>query len=159
MNYIKHLTAFFNHIAIENSVNPTHISLYVTIFQSWNLNRFQNPVIVSRDEIMKASKIKSKATYHKYIKDLERLGYLEYNPSYNPYNGTEITVIDLTLGKKSKSDKNTAPTSSKIEQVKTATSSKNERTVPLNERTIPKNELPYIYNKTYINNNPLGVII
>ncbi|EKT3958386.1 transcriptional regulator, partial [Flavobacterium psychrophilum] len=64
MNYIKHLTGFFNRIALEKSLNPTHISLYLTLFQCWNVNRFKNPITISRDEMMKSSKIASKATYH-----------------------------------------------------------------------------------------------
>ena len=70
MNYIKHLTGFFNRIALENSLNPTHISLYLSLFQCWNVNRFKNPITISRDEMMKGSKIASKATYHKCIKEL-----------------------------------------------------------------------------------------
>jgi hypothetical protein len=102
---------------------------------------------------MKGSKIASNATYHKCIKDLQRLGYLDYNPSFNPYSGTSITVHNFSEGYKSKSDDNDA------------TSSKNESTRSKNDRTSSKNEQPigqateqvngqlYIYNnKTYKNN-------
>ena len=82
MNYIKHLTGFFNKINNENAINPTHISLYLALFQCWNVNRFKNPTGISREEIMKASKINSKATYHKCMKELEALGFMEYKPTY-----------------------------------------------------------------------------
>ena len=98
MNYIKHLTGFFNRIALENSLNPTHISLYLTLFQCWNVNRFKNPITISRDEMMKGSKIASKATYHKCIKELQRLGFLDYQPSFNPYSGTLVFVHNLSEG-------------------------------------------------------------
>ncbi|MBP2281737.1 hypothetical protein H4V97_000055 [Flavobacterium sp. CG_23.5] len=153
MNYIKHLTGFFNRIALENTLNPTHISLYITIFQCWNVNRFKNPITITRDEMMKGSKIASNATYHKCIKDLQRLGYLDYNPSFNPYSGTSITVHNFSEGYKSKSDDNEL------------TCSKNESTRSKNDRTSSKNEQPigqateqvngqlYIENKkTYKNN-------
>ena len=65
MNYIKHLTGFFIRIASEETIYPTHISLYLALFQSWNINRFKNPIAISRDEMMKTSRIASKATYHK----------------------------------------------------------------------------------------------
>ena len=78
MNYIKHLTGFFNKISNENAINPTHISLYLALFQCWNVNRFKNPTGISREEIMKASKINSKATYHKCMKELQALGFMEY---------------------------------------------------------------------------------
>lgn len=103
-------------------------------------------MIISREEIMKSSKISSIATYHKCIKELERLGYLEYNPSFNPYSGTSITVRDFTLNSKSKPE-NTPRTCSINEQVQ-------NRTIPKNEQLIEQvNEQPYIYNnKTYTNN-------
>ena len=43
MNYIKHLTGFFNKINNETAINPTRISLYLALFQCWNVNRFKNP--------------------------------------------------------------------------------------------------------------------
>lgn len=96
MNYIKHLTGFFIRIANEETIYPTHISLYLALFQSWNVNRFKNPIAISRDEMMKASRIASKATYHKCIKELQLLGFIDYLPSYNPYAGSEVIIHNLT---------------------------------------------------------------
>ena len=96
MNYIKHLTGFFIRIAAEETIYPTHISLYLALFQSWNINRFKNPIAISRDEMMKASRIGSKATYHKCIKELQSLGFIDYIPSYNPYSGSEVILHDLS---------------------------------------------------------------
>lgn len=95
MNYIKHLTGFFIRIANEETIYPTHISLYLALFQSWNVNRFKNPIAISRDEMMKASRIASKATYHKCIKELQLLGFIDYLPSYNPYSGSEVIIHNL----------------------------------------------------------------
>jgi hypothetical protein len=114
MNYIKHLTGFFIQIAHEETLNPTHISLYLALFQRWNMNRFKNPITISRDEMMKASKIASKATYHKCIKELQRLGFIDYLPSYNPYAGTTVVIHDLSNGT---STKNRQPTSQVAKQV------------------------------------------
>ncbi|NHM07639.1 transcriptional regulator [Flavobacterium sp. CYK-4] len=99
MNYIKHLTGFFNCITNEETIYPTHISLYLALFQSWNVNRFKNPITISRDEMMKASRIASKATYHKCIRELQLFGFIEYLPSYNPYSGTEVIMYNLSSGK------------------------------------------------------------
>jgi hypothetical protein len=55
MNYIKHLTGFFEKVAIDKTLNPTHVSLYVALFQFWNCNRFKNPISISRDEVMRIS--------------------------------------------------------------------------------------------------------
>jgi hypothetical protein len=93
MNYIRHLTGFFDRIINEENLNPTHISLYLSLFQYWNMNRFQNPISITRDEIMKISKICAKATYHKCMKDLHNLGYLRYVPSYNPFKGSLVHLF------------------------------------------------------------------
>ena len=159
MNYIKHLTGFFNRIALESSLNPTHISLYLTLFQCWNVNRFKNPITISRDEMMKGSKIASKATYHKCIKELQRLKFLDYFPSYNPYSGTEVFMINFSEGS------NFSPNSSDT------TSSNNDQTTPIFEPNEKKNEhvngqvaelvneLPYIYNNKQTSKNNKNIDI
>lgn len=57
MNYIKHLTGFYEKVAFDNTLNPTHINLYLALFQFWNFNRVKNPVHISKDEVMRISKI------------------------------------------------------------------------------------------------------
>ncbi|WKW46608.1 transcriptional regulator [Myroides sp. JBRI-B21084] len=148
MNYIKHLTGFFIRIAAEETIYPTHISLYLALFQSWNVNRFKNPIAISRDEMMKASRIASKATYHKCIKELQNLGFIEYIPSYNPYSGSEVILHDL-------SDRKAV--------FKTQTSSIIDQTQPINNQangnaTEQVNE-PNIYNKKKTSKNNKNISI
>ena len=96
MNYIKHLTGFFEKVAIDKTLNPTHVSLYIALFQFWNCNRFKNPISINRDEVMRISKISSKATYHKCLKNLHSLGYINYEPSYNPFKGSHVTLFNFS---------------------------------------------------------------
>ena len=128
MNYIKHLTGFFHKISNETSLNPTHISLYLALFQCWNVNRFKNPTSISREEIMKASKINSKATYHKCMKELQVLGYLEYKPTFNPHSSSNVSMVSFSEGQKTNS-KFEQPTRSKNEKQISATYSKNEQAI------------------------------
>ena len=102
MNYIKHLTCFFDKVINDHTLNPTHISLYIALFQFWNCNRFRNPISISRDEVMRISKISSKATYHKCLKNLHALGYLRYEPSYNPYKGSMVYMFNFSENLKPK---------------------------------------------------------
>ena len=92
MNYIRHLTGFYDRIQQDDRLNPTHISLYLALFQFWNLNHFQNPISISRNEMMKLSKISALGTYHKCIKQLQEFGYIEYIPSFNPYKGSLVNL-------------------------------------------------------------------
>lgn len=93
MNYIRHLTGFFERISIDERLNPTHISLYMALFQMWNINRFINPISISRNEMMRLSKIYSNATYHKCIRELHEFAYIQYIPSYNPFKGSLIHLF------------------------------------------------------------------
>ncbi|HVT84287.1 MAG TPA: hypothetical protein VHD35_03750 [Chitinophagaceae bacterium] len=99
MNYIKHLTGFFDLVVQDERLNPTHISLYIALFQYWNVNRFKNPISISRSEVMRISKISAKATYHKCMKDLHQFGYVRYNPSYNPFRGSLVHLVNFENGK------------------------------------------------------------
>ena len=147
MNYIKHLTGFFNKIADENKLNPTRISLYLALFQCWNVNRFKNPTGISREEIMKASKINSNATYHKCMKELQTLGFIEYLPTFNPHSSSNVNMINFSEEAKTK-PKHEPLTYSNNEPVQKTTLSKNNKAIE------QVNEQAYIYNnkQTYLNN-------
>jgi len=152
MNYIKHLTGFFEKVSIDFELNPTHISLYMAVFQLWNQNRFQNPIGISRDELMRISKISSTATFHKCIKELSTKGYVIYSPSYNPFKGSTLEVINL--------DYYTKPVQKKeIRKLKSL--SKNEQVIEqvikqdneqaLNKYQTSSKHVPYINNTNNLN--------
>lgn len=147
MNYIKHLTGFFEKVSVDYDLNPTHISLYMAIFQLWNQNRFQNPISISRDELMRISKIASTATYHKCMKDLTEREYVIYKPSFNPFKGSILEVCNLDFYSK--------PVPKK-ELKKRATKSKNDQVIEqvdeqltkqaLNKHQTSSKHVPYINN-------------
>ena len=147
MNYIKHLTGFFEKVSADYELNPTHISLYMAIFQLWNQNRFQNPISISRDELMRISKIASTATYHKCMKDLTDREYVIYKPSFNPFKGSILEVCKL--------DFYTKPVPKK-ELKKRSTKSKNDQVIEqvdeqvtkqaLNKHQTSSKHVPYINN-------------
>ena len=92
MNYIKLLNAAFEKFFFDDRLNPTHISLYMALFQEWNSSRFANEFYVNRRDLMLASKIGSKSTYHRCVTDLHSWNYLIYYPSNNPYKGSKIKM-------------------------------------------------------------------
>jgi hypothetical protein len=144
VNYIKHLTGFFDKVIHDDRLNPTHISLYVSLFQFWNMQRFQNPISISRDEVMRVSKICSKATYHKCMKDLHTYNYLFYDPSYNPFRGSLITFFNLELKEEQQQKKQTN------NMTKNQTSS--ELVVNKQRTSVEQALVPYINNINYLNN-------
>ena len=156
MNYIKHLTGFFEKVSADFDLNPTHISLYMAVFQLWNQNRFQNPICISRDELMRISKIASYATYHKCIRELDERNFVKYMPSYNPFKGSTLEVVNLDFFTKpiQKKEIKKLKTQQKIKQV-------NEQAVEqvaelgieqvLNKHCTSAELLPYINNTNIIN--------
>ncbi|TXD90315.1 hypothetical protein ESY86_05310 [Subsaximicrobium wynnwilliamsii] len=92
MNYIKLLNAAFEKFYFDDRLNPTHISLYMALFQEWNSSRFADEMYVNRRDLMRVAKIGSKSTYHRCITDLDAWGYLFYFPSNNPYKGSKIKM-------------------------------------------------------------------
>jgi hypothetical protein len=156
MNYIKHLTGFFEKVSTDFDLNPTHISLYMAVFQLWNQNRFQNPICISRDELMRISKIASYATYHKCIRELDERNFVKYMPSYNPFKGSTLEVVNLDFFTKpiQKKEIKKLKTQQKIKQV-------NEQAVEqvaelgieqvLNKHCTSAELLPYINNTNIIN--------
>ena len=95
VNYIKHLNAVFLQFSKDSRLNPTHISLYVALFQLWNNYHFPTEFYINREEAMRFSKIGSKTTYHRCIKELHHWKYLLYEPSHNPFKGSRIKMFNF----------------------------------------------------------------
>ena len=95
MNYIRHLSSFYEKVMDDKRLNPTHISLYHALFQCWNMNRFQNPVIIYREQAMRLSHLGSLHTYYKCLYDLHNWGYITYKPSHSPKNGSEVYLCNF----------------------------------------------------------------
>ncbi len=92
VNYIQHLTGVFSCFYEDERLSPFHISLYMTLFQEWNTSKFSPKISIARSEIMRISKIGSKNTYIKCLKELAAWGYLEYLPSKNNIIGSKIIM-------------------------------------------------------------------
>ena len=93
MNYIKHLNGVFEQFSKDSRLNPTHITLYMALFQFWNIHRFPAVFYINREEIMQMAKVGSKSTYHRCLKNLHDWKYILYLPSHNPYKGSQIKML------------------------------------------------------------------
>jgi hypothetical protein len=101
MNPTFHLRHFLEKATTDKTMKPSHLAVYMTLFQLWSANQYKNPISISRVEIMKSSKIKSTATYHKCLKNLNDLGYLKYTPSFHPIRGSHVLLHNWPqVGKK-----------------------------------------------------------
>ena len=100
MNYIRHLNGFFEKAENDEKLTPYHISLYMSLFRQWNLNRFRNPFPVDREELMHLSRIGSKNTYARCMKQLHQWGYICYSPTGNFHTERKVscTSFDTVIG-------------------------------------------------------------
>lgn len=143
VNYIKHLKSVFIQFSKDQRLNPTHISLYIALFEIWNINRFTEVFFINREEVMRFSKIGSKSTYHKCIKELSHWKYLVYYPSHNPYKGSKIkmnkfetTTIQALVHNNTKNETSTEQALvSNNKQIKT-----NNKNINASKLAQPKNE-------------------
>ncbi len=85
----------FVHISKDSRLNPTHISLYMALFYLWNTNFFRGEFYINRDDVMKLSKIGSRTTYHRCIKELNHWRYFDYLPSHNAFHGSKIRMFNF----------------------------------------------------------------
>ena len=169
MNYIKHLTAYYHRMSEDHSLNATHVSLYMALFQFWNLNRFHNPMSIARDEVMQISKIGSKSTYHKCMQELHDKKYIVYHPSTNPLKGSTVIMLDFEKPGKAIKKVQTSPKSGQVvvqlpDKYQTGTGTtagqvvvpsinyRNNTNLSNNEKTIIKNQSGHLHpiaNRNY----------
>lgn len=95
INYISHLNQFFIKIQSDTKMNTTHVSMYMALFYHWNRARFSAGFFINRNEIMSMSRIGSKGTYHKCLRDLTEWKYIIYKPSHNPHIGSKIYMFNF----------------------------------------------------------------
>jgi hypothetical protein len=92
MEKLEQLSSFMNGVALDVRLRPTHTSLFLAICHAWSTSQFADAFHVSRRRLMFAAHIRSIATYHKVIGDLQVFGYLDYWPSYHPVKGSRVRL-------------------------------------------------------------------
>jgi hypothetical protein len=128
--------------------------------------KFRNPISISRDELMRASKIGSVNTYIRCIKELDKWAYIKYIPSYNPQKGSQVYLYNFNNSNNNGSDisntKGTDKTGAKaadkasekpvIPSINNSNSLNN--TNSLNEGTQSQNNNSNIFSDENSKNNP-----
>ncbi|MGB3345431.1 MAG: hypothetical protein WBA61_16090 [Aequorivita sp.] len=141
MNYIKHLNAVFQKFYTDPRLNSTHISLYMALFQYWNINRFPEEFYINREDIMKMSKIGSKATYHRCLKNLHCWKYIRYFPSHNPYKGSTIRLPKFDTSNETSNQTSSETTFEQLEgQVLVPYTNKKKQIANITKTKLPKNK-------------------
>jgi hypothetical protein len=93
MNYIRHLRGFYERMEGDERMTPHHISLYMALFQVWNMQRFREKFDINRHDLMSLSRIGSPHTYARCMKQLTDWGYIEYSSSSNRFSVSKVTCV------------------------------------------------------------------
>jgi hypothetical protein len=91
--HIQFLMRFLNRMADDERLNTSHISICFALIICWNDQKNKMPFKISRRVLMDYGKIASISTYHICIKDLIAYKLISYNPSYNIYEGSSVSLL------------------------------------------------------------------
>lgn len=94
MKTFSRLKKFYYKANKDPQLKPSHLSLYFGIIWMWQENDYSPKFKVYRKTLMMLAHISSIVTYHKCIRELVDLGYIQYEPSYNHYKGCLMRLND-----------------------------------------------------------------
>lgn len=77
----------------DQRVTVWHMAVVFAIIQLANTTETRAPIFISRKKVMQLAHIKSIVTYHKCISELQRFGYIQYDPSYHPEFGSRVFLL------------------------------------------------------------------
>ncbi len=83
---------FLRRAANDNRLLPSHISLFMAMFYFSPGDATESFFKITRKKLMRFSRIKSIVTYHKCIRELVAYGYIIYQPSFDPYRASLVSL-------------------------------------------------------------------
>ncbi len=88
----QQLSGFLKAIRDECRIGPIHICLYVVLFDMYAKQSFQNPVTVFSKDAMRLSKILSRDSYTRCIKELAEMGHIRVESSRKKNQPSRIFI-------------------------------------------------------------------
>lgn len=85
---MKYLSAYMK----DPELNIWHLMILTSILSlGYNQKQWER-IKVNRGKIMMLSHIRTLPTYHKYFKELQDFGYINYKPSFHPGSRSEVSL-------------------------------------------------------------------
>jgi hypothetical protein len=92
-NVASNLAIFMKNAISDDRINRTQLSLFIALLICWQEQNSLDQFRITRKSLMKKSKIPAISTYHRCLKKLISLGYIEYEPNFNHYKGSKVKII------------------------------------------------------------------
>ena len=86
------LRQFLDGITHDHRIRPTHIAVYMALYQHWIQNNFPVFLLVKSRELMPLAKVSSSATWHSAIRELDAYGYICYMPNFNKMSNSKVML-------------------------------------------------------------------
>lgn len=83
---------YFKAIESDRRLNVWNIAILIAILMMALKQGRSHGIEVSRNKIMFSSHVNTLPTYHKYLRELMDLGYINYRPSFHPGVKSEIDL-------------------------------------------------------------------
>lgn len=139
MNYIRHLRGFFDRLDADSNMTAHHISLYMAIFNVWNMNRFREQFEINRMDLMSMSRIGSAHTYAKCMQQLNDWGYIRYSASSNRYQVSKVSCARFDTANSTTNDNATSTASDTTNDTASSTLFINSINNTKDKQSHPKN--------------------
>ena len=97
MNNLRLLRNFLEKAMHDQRIGPSHISLYLGIFQRWVAQNFPMKMPIVKTDLMRLSKLNGRATYYRIIRELHEFGYIEYFPGFGKVEPSQVKMTQLTV--------------------------------------------------------------
>ena len=93
MKLRRPLDQFLIRAADDSRLLPSHLSLFMAIFYYSEEKKPGALFSINRKKLMRFSRIRSIVTYHKCMRELVAYGYIVYQPSFDPYRASLVSMI------------------------------------------------------------------
>lgn len=93
------IMTYFSQYLDDSELNVWHLAILAAILNLGYRQGQRCRINVSRSRIMALSHINTLPTYHKYMKELQNFGYINYKPSYHPGYRSEIELSTKRMSK------------------------------------------------------------
>lgn len=88
----------------------SHIGLFATLLSLSGSPHDKACLEMFGKQIMALAKISSSATYHRLLNDLNRCGYIKYEPSFSKRRASRIYISDLSMTNENRTYHSARPT-------------------------------------------------
>lgn len=90
--YASTVIGFIQKATRDNRLSTSDMSVYMALIACWQDQGCPDYFVITRREVMLLAKIAAISTYHRCIRQLMSFGYIIYQPTYDSYTGTKVSL-------------------------------------------------------------------